>query len=673
MEWIHTCVRSVLLLILSPKEYCVQVTALKLSSWRRKMYLIGKEEDMKSFVKFILMTAIITTAVSCAKELDPETNHNSDCVTLEFIASADLEEETVVDNDNTKVFYDAETQTTQWKVGDAVKIIAATGNAYDFSVTKVSEDGMSATIKGEVDKSDEESETFYAVYPATAYKGSDLAAPTNETKGARLYIDIPAVQTAVAGTFDPKAFVSIASSNGNVLEFKNLCSVIAFKFNDATDVKSVKFTMVGNTNLASCGNVYVSNLTNHTWGDAFDERSASDMITLNAPAGGFKADTEYYFTLRPFTQSGDTKGFSFYVEYPDHYKVRSNESLNLVAKRNGVKGFGPLDVEGKMAYLPYYDAYTLGFDINVAGKIINKSTFSSATLITNTSASKGLNNNGLYFVTPDASGVTMNSGKSIVVIGNDPSVRSKVSRSGYSYIPATAEDDYWVLSNIDFSISITSATTYTLRLNGSSVCEQLIMNNCSSNVPTATQYIYGDANNKVKEIIIKNSEFLVEPSSTNNFLNFAATQTIDNITFENNVFYSADISTPASSFVLVAAGNTTATNLKLHKNTFYGAYMASGNMTNCKITDAIVTKNLFGLRSDATANVFVVGAKISGTQNFNENGYFKNGASYGVLTVGTSNAGTGTNTSISSIGIDTGLWNPTEGKFVLNNGFGATR
>lgn len=628
---------------------------------------------MKWF-KYILIAPIVLITIGCTKEsaLEDNQNINPNLVSLEFSASTDLEEETVVYNDNTKVFYDAETQTTQWKVGDAVKIIAANGNAYDFSVTKVSEDGMSATIKGEVDKSDEESETFYAVYPASAFKGSDLAAPTNETKGARLYIDIPAVQTAVAGTFDPNAFVSIAKSAGSQLEFKNLCSVIAFKFNDATDVKSVKFTMVGNTNLASCGNVYVSNLTSHTWGDAFDGRSASNMITLNAPAGGFKADTEYYFTLRPFTQSDDTKGFSFYVEYSDHYKVRSNESLNLVAKRNGIKGFGALDVEGKMAYLPYYEAYTLGFDINVAGKIINKSTFSSATLITNTSASKGLNNNGLYFVTPDASGVTMNSGKSIVVIGNDPSVRSKVSRSGYSYIPATAEDDYWVLSNIDFSI--TSATSYTLRLNGSSVCEQLIMNNCSSNVPTATQYIYGDANNKVKEIIIKNSEFLVEPSSTNNFLNFAATQTIDNITFENNVFYSADISNPASSFVLVAAGNTTATNLKLHKNTFYGAYMASGNMTNCKISDAIVTKNLFGLRSDATANVFVVGAKISGTQNFSENGYHKNGADYSVLTVGTSNsAPSGTNSSISSIGIDTGLWNPTEGKFVLNNGFGATR
>ena len=626
-------------------------------------------------MKYFLIAATVVASVSCSKEIAPESNQKNDpsLVTLEFTASADLDEETIGAGENTKVFYDAQTKTTQWKVGDPVKIVASNGNAYDFSVTEVNENGTSAIIKGEVNKSDEESETFYAVYPASAFKGSDLAAPTNETKGARLYIDVPAVQTAVAGTFDPKAFVCIAKSNGNVLEFKNLCSVISFKFNNATDVKSVKFTMVGNTNLASCGNVYVSNLTSHTWGDAFDGRSASNMITLNAPAGGFNADTEYYFTLRPFTQSGDTKGFSFYVEYSDHYKVRPNKTLNLIAARNGIKNLGALDVEGKIAYLPFYDAYNMGFSFDVAGKVINKTTFPSATLITSTTASKDMRKDGLYFIDADATGVTMNSGKSIVAIGNDPGKRSQVSRTNYSYIPCGAANEYWVLSNINLTAQ-SSNSGYMFQLNGSGVCEEMIINNCSISLPASTSFIFANGSNILQSLIVKDSEFLVGEGNTNTFLNCAATQITDNITFENNVFYSADITKPAASFVLIAATNTTARNLKLHKNTFYGAYQASGSMTNCKITDAIVTKNLFGLRSDATANVFVVGAKISGTQNFSENGYLKNGAGFSVLTVGTSNsAPSGTNSSIGSIGIDTGLWNPAEGKFVLNNGFGATR
>ena len=155
--------------------------------------------------KYILFAATVIMALACTKEIAPESDQNpvADLVPMTFTTVADTEEETLPSD--SKVFYDAQTKTTQWKVGDPVKIVASNGNAYDFSVTEVNENGTSAIIKGEVNKSDEESETFYAVYPASAFKGSDLAAPTNETKGARLYIDVPAVQTAVAGTFDPNA------------------------------------------------------------------------------------------------------------------------------------------------------------------------------------------------------------------------------------------------------------------------------------------------------------------------------------------------------------------------------------------------------------------------------------------------------------------------------------
>ena len=95
---------------------------------------------MKWF-KYILIAPIVLMTIACTKEiaLEANQNNNPNLVSLEFTASADLEEETLGANDNTKVFYDAETQTTQWKVGDAVKIIAANGNAYDFSDTLVTE------------------------------------------------------------------------------------------------------------------------------------------------------------------------------------------------------------------------------------------------------------------------------------------------------------------------------------------------------------------------------------------------------------------------------------------------------------------------------------------------------------------------------------------------------
>ena len=600
-------------------------------------------------MKFFLLAAAAVAAISCAKELSPIENENPtpevELVPMTFTASYDAG-----DDAETKVAY--ENGATVWKVGDKIMVISETGTATEFEATEV--DGKNATFEGLAEKS----ETYYAVSPASAYLGNDVA-------NGKIYANIPQTQTAVAGTFDPKAFLSVASNSGSELYFKNSCSVIGFRLENPANVKSVRFTATAQTNLAGNGVVKTDAIPTHNWDGDYAERSAFDMITLNAPEGGFAAGTDYYLTIR---SNKCPNGITVYVEYKDEVKSRTSDNVLFPdGAMNKVRSLGVLDKN--LTDITPYDSYQMGFDLVVAGKVINKATYGEATLV---NSAQGLNNNGVYFVNPNVDGVTMNSGKSIIVIGNDRTQRSKVSRSGYTYIPATNNEDYWVLSNIDFTI--TSTATYSLRLNGGGECEMIIMDNCSSNVPSATQYIYGDSSNKAKDIIIKDSEFLVEPNSTNNFINLAATQTVDNLVFESNVFYTADIAAPATNFVLVSAGNTTATNLILHKNTFYGAYTASGGLiTNCYVTDVTVTKNLFGLRSDATANVFVVGKKISNTMTFSENGYFKNGANAVVITVSTSNAGEGTNASIGSKGISTEGWNPSEGKFTLNAGFGATR
>lgn len=613
-------------------------------------------------MKFFLLAAAAVAAISCAKELSPIENENStpevELVPMTFTASHDAG-----DDAETKVAY--EDGATVWKVGDMIKVIASDGTATDFEAVEVTNDGKTATFEG---LSVENANEYYAVYPASAYKGTP--AYVTDANGGKLVVHVPEVQQAVAGTFHESAILCIANTKGNVFQFKHSCAFLKFNLANPEGVKTVRLAVNGSDNVAGIGYVGVNATDmNPKYATSDSNMSKFDMITLNAPEGGFAAGENYYIAMR--ANSCDN-GITAYIEYEDKVMSRtSNKQVYPNGSIGKIRNLGQLDKN--LSNVTPYDAYTLGLDIMVAGKAINKATYGDATLVTK---AQGLNNNGVYFINSDVEGVSMNSGKSIIVIGNDPSKRSKVSRSGYSYLPATADEDYWVLSNIDFTI--TTGASYALRLNGSNVCEMIIMDNCSSNIPTynsaLTQYFYGDSNNKAKEIIIKDSEFLVEANGINNFLNFAATQTVDNITFENNVFYSANIAEPATNFILISAGNTTATNLKLHKNTFYGAYTASdGFITNCLVTDVTVTKNLFGLRTDATKNVFVVGKKISNTMNFKDNGYFKNGASAGVLTVGTSNAGTGTNDSIGSKGISTDGWNPSEGKFTLNAGFGATR
>lgn len=611
-------------------------------------------------MKFFLLAAAAVTAISCAKENLPveDETHTPEVELVPMTFTASYAE---TDDAETKVAL--ENGATVWKPGDKIMVISNTGTATEFEATEVTNEGKTATFEGLTENADE----YYAVYPASAYKGN--ASYVTDQAGGKLVVEVPQVQQAVAGTFHESALLCIANTKGSTFQFKHSCAFLKFNLAAPEGVKSIRLKVNGSTNVAGIGYVGVNATDmNPKYASSDANMSAYDMITLNAPEGGFVAGENYYIAMRA---NSCPDGITAYIEYTDNVKARTSASQVFTDGSIGkIRNLGQLDKN--LTDITPYDSYSLGFDIMVAGKPINKETYGDATLVTK---SQGLNNDGVFFINSDVEGVSMNSGKSIIVIGNDPNKRSKVSRSGYSYIPATANNDYWVLSNIDFTI--TSTSTYSLRLNGSNVCEMIIMDNCSSNVPTATQYIYGDGNNKAKEIIIKDSEFLVEAASTNNFLNFAATQTLDAITFDNNVFYSAEITAPATSFTLISAGNTTITNALINKNTFYGAYPSTGggNIINCKSNSMTVTNNMFGLNTGTdTNNVFVVGGKISEIMKFSNNAYFKNSATKSVLTVTTSNAApTGTNDSISSKGISTAGWNPTEGKFVINSSYGATR
>lgn len=611
-------------------------------------------------MKYFLLAAAAVAAISCAKENLPVENETP-TPEVEFVPMTFTASYAEADDAETKVAL--ENGATVWKLGDKIMVISNTGTATEFEATEVTNEGKTATFEG----LSENAEEYYAVYPASAYKGNETY--VTDPAGGKLIVEVPQVQQAVAGTFHESALLCIANTKGSTFQFKHSCAFFKFNLAAPEGVKSVRLKVNGSTNVAGIGYVGVNATDmNPKYASSDANMSAYDMITLNAPEGGFVAGENYFIAMRA---NSCPDGITAYIEYTDNVKARTSSSKVFTDGSIGkIRNLGQLDKN--LTDITPYDSYSLGFDIMVAGKPINKETYGDATLVT---TSQGLNNDGVFFINSDVEGVSMNSGKSIIVIGNDPNKRSKVSRSGYSYIPATANNDYWVLSNIDFTI--TSTSTYSLELDGSNVCEMIIMDNCSSNVPTATQYIYGDVNNKAKEIIIKDSEFLVEPGSTNNFLNFAATQTVDAITFDNNVFYSSDIAAPSTAFTLISAGYTTVTNALINKNTFYGAYPSNNgsNITNCKSVNMTVTNNMFGLNQGTNNNnVFVVGAKISNTMNFCNNAYYKVNSSKGVLTVGTSNAApSGTNEPIISKGISTANWNPTEGKFVINSSHGATR
>ena len=605
-------------------------------------------------MKLSLLAVAAMAAVSCAKEIAPETDNtpvtNPNLVQITLKASGESAQEP------SKAVFSGYPKIA-WAADDQISLLGTkTGNQQLTTTGK----GHEVSFTGYADKTDD---LYHAVYPY-----DENVELTEDGKLAN--VTVPSVQTAAAGTFDPKAYIAVAKSTDREnLHFKGVGAFVKFKVEDAENVKSV--TMVSNSgaNMACTANVSLNADGGVSHGAPYTNSSTSVKLV-----GTFETDKAYFMVIRPQPYDG---GVTFYIEYKNGIILKRTGTSALFEQgqaRNNIRNLNTLLKKDFTPVTDLYTLYNLGYDITVGGKTFNKETV-SATHITANSSSKNIGNNGLYFVDSDVVS-NLGSGLSqVAIIGTDPAKRTSINRTGgYFKIAATGGEDYFILSGINLTIDPKTAT-YSIRIEGSNTCERIVFDNCSATIPAAAQWIYADGSNFVKNITIKDSEFLVGAGNTNNFLNFAATQTVDRIEFNNNVFYSTSIEEPATSFTLISAGNTTVTDAIIDRNTFYGAYPAAtgSNITNCKTQNFTITNNMFGLRKDATTNSNIVAAKISGNAYIKNNAYYKNGSVAAIGGVSGSYVTTGTNEGLSSVGISTNNWNPSDGKFTIHSKYGATR
>ena len=160
---------------------------------------------MKKMMKSFLLAAAAVAAISCAKELAPEVNETPapevELMPMTFTASS--EGETKVTHDGNGIV---------WNSDDEIAIIS--GNSVNnFKATEI--DGSKATFTGWTT----EAAAHYAVYPASAVNAV--------TAEGVFDVVIPAVQTAVHGSFDPSALVAVTKADDeNNLMFKNIVTTL---------------------------------------------------------------------------------------------------------------------------------------------------------------------------------------------------------------------------------------------------------------------------------------------------------------------------------------------------------------------------------------------------------------------------------------------------------------
>ena len=270
-------------------------------------------------MKSVLAIAGILTLASCSSSEDFFTENlgdNNKSVKMTFTASQENGSAT-----RTAIGKDDENTIILWSEGDIIKVTNGT-ETNDFTLT-AGQGTTKATFKVEIS----ERATYYAIYP----NQSDVTSSNNTFSG----VELKAEQEAVEGSFDPKAAIMVAKSNGTNLPFKNVvayfkvtptfdCSEIVVTAHKSTDALAGKFDVA----IDGEGTPSISNIT---------KKSREVKLT-----GTITANKDYYILLLPGTFE---YGFSVTLKPKDDttkkYFKQKNSSFTL--NRNDLWNLGKME------------------------------------------------------------------------------------------------------------------------------------------------------------------------------------------------------------------------------------------------------------------------------------------------------------------------------------------
>ena len=282
-------------------------------------------------MKSVLAIAGILTLASCSSSEDFFTENlgdNNKSVKMTFTASQENGSAT-----RTAIGTEGGETKIHWSESDVIKVTNGT-ETKDFTLT-AGQGTTKATFNGEIS----ESATYYAIYP----NQNGVSFSGNKFSGVQLQ----ATQEAKEGSFDPKAAIMVAKSNGTNLPFKNVvayfkvtptfdCSEIVVTAHKSTDALAGKFDVA----IDGEGTPSISNITNKS-----REVKLTGIITANK---------DYYILLLPGTFE---YGFSVTLKPKDDttkkYFKQKNSSFTL--NRNDLWNLGTMEgaTEVSESTIPY--------------------------------------------------------------------------------------------------------------------------------------------------------------------------------------------------------------------------------------------------------------------------------------------------------------------------------
>ena len=241
---------------------------------------------MKHFKTYLLCLGLALTTASCSQDDFDSTEATSEkLVEMSFIAgSSQPVTRTVLGSDGA---------TVTWQTNDQIGIgyYSAPGNkSLPF---KTSSTGSNVIFWG---KAADQPNPYFMMYP---YQENAKIAVKSNTQAEYQY-DFPKNQKAVAGSFDPKANVSVGiiPQRGKPFIAYNVGGLLRFTIKGTSDVKQVKLLAVGQENLAGTINSTITFANDGKISAAQNKfTAASPVVNLKAESGTLEENKSYYIAL----------------------------------------------------------------------------------------------------------------------------------------------------------------------------------------------------------------------------------------------------------------------------------------------------------------------------------------------------------------------------------------
>jgi leucine rich repeat protein len=241
---------------------------------------------MKHFKTYLLCLGLALTTASCSQDDFDSTEATSEkLVEMSFIAgSSQPVTRTVLGSDGA---------TVNWQANDKIGIGFKSPSAKNYPFTTPTS-GSDVRFWGQAPNVNNVS--YFMMYPYQ--QGAKISANSN-TQAIYEY-NFPKEQNAIAGTFDPKANVSVGiiPQRGKPFIAYNVGGLLRFTIKGTSDVKQVKLLAVGQENLAGTINSTITFANDGKISAAQNKfTAASPVVNLKAESGTLEENKSYYIAL----------------------------------------------------------------------------------------------------------------------------------------------------------------------------------------------------------------------------------------------------------------------------------------------------------------------------------------------------------------------------------------